>query len=103
MSERHPLEGHHLVYQVMTGDIVLHSELVPARTPLDFPSFEVPGYVRMVEVSVTLYGLEGEHISMIRKPLHPMTVRAALNTFSWKLLEDYLVTVVGVPPTNPAV
>lgn len=94
VAAHHPLDGHHLVYQVFTRDTMLHSELVPAREPLDFPSFDVPPYTTHAEVSITLYGAGGEHIAMVRKTYHPRAIKAALNSISWRILEDYLSVVM---------
>ncbi len=91
----HLLDGHNLVYLVLAGDTIVYSDLVPARSPLNFQdSLEVPPYTRQVEVTVMLFGVGGEPISVIRKILHPSTVRTALNTYSWKMLEDYLSRII---------
>lgn len=87
---KHPFDGHHLAYLVLAGDMVLHSELVPARELLEFPSFDIPPQVRQVEVMITLYGEGGVHISIMRRTLHPKAVKAALNALPWKMLEDYM-------------
>jgi len=102
MSDKvpHPLDGHYLVYQVFTRDNMLHSELVPAREPLEFPSFDVPPYTTHAEVSITLYGVGGEHIAMVRKTYHPRAIKAALNSISWRILEDYLSVVMKPAPSG---
>ena len=91
----HPLEGHHLAYAVIAGDMILHSELVPGRQVLEFPSFEVPPHIRQVEIMITHYGRDGEHIGMVRRTLHPIAIKAALNSIPWRMLEEYLLSIQG--------
>jgi hypothetical protein len=93
--KEHPLKDHYLSYMVMAGDDILHSELVPGREILEFPSFECPPYTRVVDITIIHYGKGGQHISMVRKSLHPNTVKTALNIIPWNMLQDYLASLTS--------
>lgn len=88
----HRLDGHHLAYLVTAGNSILHSELVPARDPLQFHngSVGIPQGSFHVEVSIILYGVGGIHIGMFRTTLHPQLLATTLNTLTWRILADYL-------------
>jgi hypothetical protein len=91
----HLLDGHQLSYCVLAGDTVLHSEVVPAREALVFNSFTVPPHIRQVELVLVHYDPLGIGLSLIRRVVHPATVRASLNTLPYKMLEDYLAPIIS--------
>ena len=99
----HRLSDHYLAYLVTAGNSVLHSELVPARDPLQFhsDSIDVPQGTLYVEASIILYGVGGTHIAMVKRTLHPQVLATTLNTLTWKVLADYLEYVIGHSSSQP--
>jgi hypothetical protein len=45
---------------------------------------------------ITHYGRDGEHIAMVRRTLHPIAIKAALNSIPWRMLEEYLLSIQKV-------